>query len=435
MLREGYNGTYEPLLREVVRRAAWSHMLMQSPWGEIPTGGRSSQHQWNEAVSALAYEIFATQSAAAGDAQAACMFQRAAHLSHASVRRWQNPTGELQIVKNHFNASLRWGYEGYSYQSQYNLLPASMLSAAFMYADHADAIPECAGFADVGGFAYELPEHHLIIANAGGVYVEVETAADPHYDSTGVNRVHINTCGAGATGACVATHPFVTSTAGPPQENGGIAFGPWWATHASAPGARRSLGNATYADVDGVAFTPAWGADASAVAFSLEYFLVAEGVLVTQTFSLAATPLTGAAPSVTVDSQVELLGSDALRALAAARGVRVSRSSTAGGVGGGNLTRMGLQWPAFGYDGVSNTTTSIDAGASSVTVAGPPAWGSATWALSPASGRAPTLTPGNASTVTRNGIMDVVWVETEFSTAAPSLRASLTVTGGTAPPV
>ena len=28
---------------------------MQSPWGEIPTGGRSSQHTWNEAVSALAY--------------------------------------------------------------------------------------------------------------------------------------------------------------------------------------------------------------------------------------------------------------------------------------------------------------------------------------------------------------------------------------------
>ena len=118
LLREGYNGTHAPFIAEMVRRAALSHLLMQSPWGEIPTGGRSSQHQWNEAVSALAYELAASQAVAAGDAQAACMFKRAARLAHGSVRRWQNPTGELQIVKNHADPALRWGYEGYSYQSQ-----------------------------------------------------------------------------------------------------------------------------------------------------------------------------------------------------------------------------------------------------------------------------------------------------------------------------
>ena len=117
MLREGYNGTWAPLLKEITRRGAWTHMLMQSPWGEIPTGGRSSQHTWNEAVSALAYEVFATDAAAAGDGAAACMFQRAARLSLQSVMRWQTLDAEgrlsfLHIVKNRFDPSLRWGYEG-----------------------------------------------------------------------------------------------------------------------------------------------------------------------------------------------------------------------------------------------------------------------------------------------------------------------------------
>src|SRR5690348_15588150 len=42
-------------------RGAWTSLMIQSPWysislsftysrGELPTGGRSSQHQWNEAV-------------------------------------------------------------------------------------------------------------------------------------------------------------------------------------------------------------------------------------------------------------------------------------------------------------------------------------------------------------------------------------------------
>ena len=43
LLKEGYNGTFAPLIREITRRAALTHLLMQSPWGDMPTGGRSSQ--------------------------------------------------------------------------------------------------------------------------------------------------------------------------------------------------------------------------------------------------------------------------------------------------------------------------------------------------------------------------------------------------------
>jgi hypothetical protein len=306
MLQEGYNGTWAPAIGELTRRAAWTHLLMQSPWGEVPTGGRSSQHTWNEAVSALAYEVNAVRYAAAGDAGAACMFQRAARLSHESVRRWQVPgEGRFQIVKNHYDPSLRYGYEGYSYLSQYNLLPAAMLAAAHHYADAADAIPECATFADAGGFAFELPEHHLVIANAGGLYAQVETAADPHYESSGLLRVHANTCGAAPAGACAAVGALAALSASPAQELGGAAPGPWWET---AAGGAASLANASYADIEGVVVTPGWVAQAGQVEFAVEYVL-ASGVVVRQAYNLSAA--SAAAPTLTLTSSVSQLGAGA----------------------------------------------------------------------------------------------------------------------------
>ncbi len=69
-------------------------------------------------MSALAYEIEATKYAAAGDAASACIFRRAARLSHASMRRWQLADGSYRIVKNNFPPEMRWGYEDYSYLSK-----------------------------------------------------------------------------------------------------------------------------------------------------------------------------------------------------------------------------------------------------------------------------------------------------------------------------
>ena len=45
--------------------------------------------------------------------------------------------------------------------------------------------------ADVGGFVLDLREpFHKVIANAGGTYVEIDTAGDGHYSPTGLLRVH-----------------------------------------------------------------------------------------------------------------------------------------------------------------------------------------------------------------------------------------------------
>lgn len=188
MLERGYAGRHKAALNELLERSSWTSLLIQSPCGELPTGGRSAQHQWNEAMQCVTYEIWAKRKWREGDKIAAQAFKRAAHLALQSVKRWVRPSGELWIVKNHFDPALRHGFEGYSFHSQYNLLAASMLATAWLFAD--EQIPEGTCPADVGGFVVHLPDFHKVIANASGLYVEIETAADPNYNSTGLLRVH-----------------------------------------------------------------------------------------------------------------------------------------------------------------------------------------------------------------------------------------------------
>jgi hypothetical protein len=188
MIERGYDGAESAALSNLLDRAAWTSLLLQSPCGEWPTGGRSAGHQWNEAMQCMTYEIWARRKQREGDTAGAQMFKRAAHLSLESIRRWVRPSGELWVVKNHFDPALRHGYERYSFHSQYNLLSASMMCAAWLFED--EHIPEGVCPAQTGGFAFELPEFHKIIANAGGLYVELDTAAAPEYNSTGLIRVN-----------------------------------------------------------------------------------------------------------------------------------------------------------------------------------------------------------------------------------------------------
>lgn len=183
------HGLRHPQLEDLLYRGAWTSLFLQSPTGELPAGGRSGAHQWNEAQQAATFEMMARLHQDRGDLVGARAFKRAAHLSLASVRRWVRPTGELFIVKNRFDPALRHGYETYSFHSQYNLLAAAMLAMAFVHAD--ESIAEGPSPSETGGFALALEgAFHKAIANAGGLYVEVELRADPHYQATGIIRVH-----------------------------------------------------------------------------------------------------------------------------------------------------------------------------------------------------------------------------------------------------
>jgi GT2 family glycosyltransferase len=189
LLADGYRGEAYYPLRDHLARGAWTALFMMSGFGESPTGGRSAHHAWNEAQAAAIFETYATAYARSGRPQEAGAFKRAARLSLVALRRFVRDDGSLYVVKNRYPAEARHGYERYSSHSQYNLLAATMLAAAYRAAD--DAIPERPSPADVGGTALVLPEFHKVFAAAGGTSVEYDTFGDPKFNPTGLLRVHV----------------------------------------------------------------------------------------------------------------------------------------------------------------------------------------------------------------------------------------------------
>jgi rhamnogalacturonyl hydrolase YesR len=189
MVAHHYRGAYRAPLTESLRRASLVSLFLQSPWGELPAGGRSAHHQWNEAEQCVTYEIYAEKAKSDGDIALAGIFKRAAHLSLDSMRRWVRPSGEMQIVKNWVDPKEFHAYESYSAHSQYNLLPMSMLAIAYEHAETTEDIPEQAAPSEKGGFVLVIDELHKVVANAGGTYIELDTAGDHHYDATGLIRV------------------------------------------------------------------------------------------------------------------------------------------------------------------------------------------------------------------------------------------------------
>jgi len=58
VLQLGYKGKHKQVLKDNLWKGAWTSMLIQSPFGELPTGYRSSHHIWNEAEQCVLFEIF-----------------------------------------------------------------------------------------------------------------------------------------------------------------------------------------------------------------------------------------------------------------------------------------------------------------------------------------------------------------------------------------
>lgn len=191
MLAAGYQGEFTERVAEVIRRAAITSLFIQSPAGELPSGGRSAHHQWNEAQQAVTYEVYARQFAAEGDEQLARVFKRAARLALSSMQRWQRPSGELWIVKNRVDPAEAHAFEGYSSHSQYNLLAMAMLAIAHHHALATEDLAEEWAPAEVGGFLIDLrPGLPHVFANASGTYAQINTSPDPAFNAAGLMRIH-----------------------------------------------------------------------------------------------------------------------------------------------------------------------------------------------------------------------------------------------------
>ncbi len=190
MLQRGYDSFLHTTYRDILWRGAWTSLLLPSPFGELPTGYRSSQHIWNEAEQAVIFEIHATAYARSGRMPEAGAFKRAARLSLQSIRSWLRPDGTGYIVKKRYPIGAKHGYEDYSAHTCYNMLAMSMLAQAWQFAD--DAIEEQPAPADRGGFVVPILEPvHKIFANAAGNYLEYDTRGDHLYNPTGLIRIHL----------------------------------------------------------------------------------------------------------------------------------------------------------------------------------------------------------------------------------------------------
>jgi hypothetical protein len=213
----------------------------------------------------------------------------------------------------------------------------------------------------------------------------------------------------------VSVNPLLISSAGPPcgavgegGSGGPIAVGPWWATSRDAPGARTLLSAASYSNVSSVTLTPAFSITSNLVEFDVAWHVDAEGVAVSQHYALSAAA-DGSAPTIAITNSISLTGPSPA-----------------------TLTRFGLQLPAFAFDGRSNFSVALDAGARTATISAPaePSFGSAVFSIA-ADGRNISLTLGDEPLHrTRNGLMGDIFVETAFGTQSPSLTLTIAGVGG-----
>ena len=187
MLHRGYRGEQHDFYRNACWKGAWTALLCQSPFGEMPAGYRSSHHSWNEGEQAVIYELYAAHYARAGRLAEAGAFKRGARLSLQCLTRWVRPEGGPYVTKNRF--PLKGNFKVANPYSTYSLLTGSMLCWAYLVAD--DNIAERPAPADVGGFAFHIPEFNMALANAGGTYVQYMTRGNHLHNPTGLLRVHL----------------------------------------------------------------------------------------------------------------------------------------------------------------------------------------------------------------------------------------------------
>lgn len=269
-----YTGEHRQKIVENLTLGGLSTLLLFSPSGEWISGGRSSNHQWNEAEVAVIAECNAARWNAAGDKVLAGMFKRIAHLSLKSIKRWQRPSGELWIVKNFADPADRHGYEGYSFHSQYNLLAVSMLAIAHERAD--ESIAEAPIPSEYGQYIVDLRDpFHKVVAAAAGQYIVIDTAADWNFNGTGLQRIHSR---------LVELSPLSDSAAGNrtfgPTTAPKLALTPGiqWRTTEDAPWQSLATASVESCDLQGATTTP------GAVQFVLKYKLKSDAGSIEQRY-------------------------------------------------------------------------------------------------------------------------------------------------------
>ncbi len=187
LLNQGYRGRFFAQIDDCLRRAGLLTLDMQSPNGEIGFGGRSAQFLHNEPWMITIFEYEAKRYASEGNHALAARFKAASARALAVVSHWLNKT-PIRHIKNRYPTETQYGCESYAYFDKYMITAASFLYTAYMVAD--DSIP-FEETSDLEPCVAMTSEHfHKLFLKAGGYGLEFDLNADPHYDASGLGRVH-----------------------------------------------------------------------------------------------------------------------------------------------------------------------------------------------------------------------------------------------------
>ncbi len=186
LLHFGYRGKYYEELSKKLRHAALCMLKMQSVTGEMPFGGRSNQFLHNEAWIALICEFEAARCAKEGNAELAARFKEAAVSAVDAAERWLSKD-PIRHIKNRFPTETKYGCEGYAYFDKYMITAASFLFMAYIMCD--DSVEPCGR--DTAARDFETSaDFHKYFMSFGDYSLEFELDGDPHYDASGLGRIH-----------------------------------------------------------------------------------------------------------------------------------------------------------------------------------------------------------------------------------------------------
>ncbi len=186
LLHFGYHGRFYEQIDSILKKTALLTLKMQSVTGEIAFGGRSNQFVHNEPMLAIIYEFEAIRYAKLGDFETAGRFKAAISRALEITEYWLGKE-PIRHVKNHFPTGTLYGCEKYAYFDKYMITAASHLFSAYMICD--DSIT-ATDFDDSDSHFMTSEHFHKLFMRSGGYFLEFDTDGDPHYDASGLGRVH-----------------------------------------------------------------------------------------------------------------------------------------------------------------------------------------------------------------------------------------------------
>ena len=186
LLHFGYRGRHYDRIDSMLKSTALMTLKMQSITGEIAFGGRSNQFIHNEGLLAIIFEFEANRYAREGDLATAGKFKAAIARAMEVTNYWLDRE-PIRHIKNRFPTETKYGCEKYAYFDKYMITTASHLFSAYMICD--DSI-EATEYDDSDSCFMTSDHFHKLFMRSYGYFLELDTDADPHYDSSGLGRVH-----------------------------------------------------------------------------------------------------------------------------------------------------------------------------------------------------------------------------------------------------